>query len=106
MLCTILLIEIAADIARDSSTRPMALVGMTACKNALRQGNTLSFSILHSELEEQQPKAVVPNSGLGRDDKVEYWGSDRLEGQPVRILSGKGNTLSFCILNSELENND
>ena len=44
--------------------------------------------------------------GLGRDDKVEYWGSDRLEGQPVRILSGKGNTLSFCILNSELENND
>ena len=44
--------------------------------------------------------------GLGWDDKVEYWGSDRLEGQPVRILSGKGNTLSFCILNSELENND
>ena len=38
---------------------------------------------------------------LGWDDKVEYWGSDRLEGQPVRILSGKGNTLSFCILHSE-----
>ena len=65
-----------------------------------------AFFILNSELEEQQPKAVVPNSGLGWDDKVEYWGSDRLEGQPVRILSGKGNTLSFCILDFELENND